>query len=140
MLIERPTGVFTLVSAIRAALRARRRQYEIRDQLIKRQELEASLKQRAAELAEANRLKDEFLATISHELRTPLSAILGWTTLLRRGQLTGIAETQALETIERNARAQGQLINDLLDVSRIITGKLRLDRRPIDMNTIIDAA
>ncbi|HZS47888.1 MAG TPA: ATP-binding protein [Blastocatellia bacterium] len=140
MMIERPTGIFTLISATQAALRARRRQYEIRDQLIKRQELEESLKQRAAELSEANRLKDEFLATVSHELRTPLSAILGWTALLRRGRLQGEKAAEALEIIERNAKSQSQLINDLLDVSRIITGKLRLDQKPVDFNSAIFAA
>src|SRR5690349_8404902 len=89
---------------------------------------------------ESSRLKDEFLATISHELRTPLSAILGWARMLRMGQLTEEDSRKALETIERNARAQAQLIDDLLDVSRIITGKLRMDVQPADPNTFIDAA
>ncbi len=88
---------------------------------------------------EASRLKDEFLATISHELRTPLTAILGWAHMLRTGQTKG-EDGRALETIERNARAQAQLIDDLLDVSRIITGKLRLDVRPVDPNFFIEAA
>jgi PAS domain S-box-containing protein len=89
---------------------------------------------------ESNRLKDEFLATISHELRTPLSAILGWARMLRMGQLSEENAVKALETIERNARAQAQLVDDLLDVSRIITGKLRMDVQPADPNTFIDAA
>jgi len=89
---------------------------------------------------ESSRLKEEFLATISHELRTPLSAILGWTRMLRLGQLSEEDETKALDTIERNARAQAQLIDDLLDVSRIITGKLRMDVQPADPNSFIDAA
>ena len=89
---------------------------------------------------ESSRLKDEFLATISHELRTPLSAILGWARMLRMGQLRDEDARKALETIERNARAQAQLIDDLLDVSRIITGKLRMDVQPADPNTFIDAA
>src|SRR5262245_29592740 len=89
---------------------------------------------------ESSRLKEEFLATISHELRTPLNAILGWARMLRSGQLTGENHTKALETIERNARAQAQLIDDLLDVSRIVAGKLRLDVRPTDPSTFIDAA
>ena len=89
---------------------------------------------------ESSRLKEEFLATISHELRTPLSAILGWARMLRLGQLTKEQETKALDTIERNARAQAQLVDDLLDVSRIITGKLRMDVRPADPNSFIDAA
>jgi signal transduction histidine kinase len=89
---------------------------------------------------EANRMKDEFLATLSHELRTPLNAILGWVQVLRAGKLDEAAAVRALETIERNARSQAQLIADLLDVSRIITGKLRLDFKPLDLQRIIDAA
>jgi len=89
---------------------------------------------------ESSRLKEEFLATVSHELRTPLNAILGWARMLRTGQVTGENLTKALETIERNARAQAQLIDDLLDVSRIVAGKLRLDVRPTDPGTFIDAA
>jgi len=89
---------------------------------------------------ESSRLKEEFLATISHELRTPLSAILGWTRMLRLGQLSPENSAKALDTIERNARAQAQLVDDLLDVSRIITGKLRMDVRPSDPNSFIDAA
>ncbi|HEY9421243.1 MAG TPA: response regulator [Thermoanaerobaculia bacterium] len=88
---------------------------------------------------EANRMKDEFLATLSHELRTPLNAILGWVQVLRAGKLDEAAASRALETIERNARSQAQLIADLLDVSRIITGKLRLDFKPVELHRIIDA-
>jgi signal transduction histidine kinase len=89
---------------------------------------------------EANRTKDEFLATLSHELRTPLNAILGWVQVLRTGKLDPAAGAKALETIERNARSQAQLIADLLDVSRIITGKLRLDFKPVELRRIIDSA
>jgi CheY-like chemotaxis protein len=85
-------------------------------------------------------MKDEFLATISHELRTPLNAILGWSTMLCRGKLDEPNATRALETIERNARAQAQLVEDLLDVSRIISGKLRLDVKPIELTPVIKAA
>jgi signal transduction histidine kinase len=88
---------------------------------------------------EANRTKDEFLATLSHELRTPLNAILGWVQVLRTGKLDAAAGMRALETIERNARSQAQLIADLLDVSRIITGKLRLDFKPVELRRIIDS-
>jgi signal transduction histidine kinase/CheY-like chemotaxis protein len=94
----------------------------------------------AEELREANRLKDEFLATVSHELRTPLTAILGWAHLLRVNQFDEQGTANALETIERNARAQSQLIDDLLDVSRIITGNLRLDVRQVEPGTFIEAA
>lgn len=89
---------------------------------------------------EASQLKDEFLATVSHELRNPLNAILGWARMLRAGQIPAEGVPKALDTIERNARAQTQLIDDLLDVSRIITGKLRMDVRPTDPSLFIEAA
>ena len=92
-----------------------------------------------AEAERANRLKDEFLATVSHELRTPLNAMLGWVTVVRGGRLDAEGEARALETIERNARSQKKLIDDLLDVSRIITGKLRLDIRVIEVSGLIEA-
>jgi len=93
-----------------------------------------------AEAEQANRTKDEFLATLSHELRTPLSAILGWSHLVRTGKLDDDQMLRAFETIERNARSQSQLIDDLLDVSRIITGKLQIEARPVDLFTVIEAA
>ena len=93
-----------------------------------------------AEAEKANRTKDEFLATLSHELRTPLSAILGWSHLLRTEQLEEEQVRRAFETIERNARSQAQLIDDLLDVSRIITGKLELRLSPVDLSPAIAAA
>jgi signal transduction histidine kinase/ActR/RegA family two-component response regulator len=93
-----------------------------------------------AEAERANRAKDEFLATLSHELRTPLNAMLGWLWWLRRGDLDEERGQRALETIERNTRALAQLIEDLLDVSRIITGKLRLEVRAADLVAIITAA
>jgi PAS domain S-box-containing protein len=92
------------------------------------------------ETQEANRLKDEFLAMLSHELRTPLTAILGWAHMLRTGQFDEKSVAGAYETIERNARTQAQLIDDLLDVSRVITGKLRLDLRAVDPNAFIESA
>jgi PAS domain S-box-containing protein len=93
-----------------------------------------------AEAETANRLKDEFLATVSHELRTPLNAMLGWARLLRTGTLDQATTDRALEAIERNAKSQSQLIEDLLDVSRIVSGKLLLDFRPLELVTIIKAA
>ncbi|MBD2541139.1 PAS domain S-box protein [Coleofasciculus sp. FACHB-SPT36] len=92
------------------------------------------------EAQEANRTKDEFLATLSHELRTPLNAMLGWTQLLRTRKFDAATAARALETIDRNTRALSQLIEDVLDVSRIITGKLRLNVRPIELVPVIEAA
>jgi PAS domain S-box-containing protein len=89
---------------------------------------------------EANRIKDEFLATVSHELRTPMNAIMGWTNLLRDGQMDEADINRALETIERNASAQSRLIEDLLDVSRIMSGKLRLERQMVDVASVIEDA
>ena len=92
------------------------------------------------EAQHASRLKDEFLATVSHELRTPLNAILGWSHMLRTRSFSTDEMAKALDTIERNARAQAQLIEDLLDVSRIITGTVRLDVRPVEPSGFIEAA
>jgi PAS domain S-box-containing protein len=91
------------------------------------------------EAEEASRLKDEFLATLSHELRTPLTSILGWAKLLRGGGLEPEFAARGLEAVERNAVAQTRLIGDLLDVSRIITGKLRLEPRPVELSRIVEA-
>jgi len=88
-------------------------------------------------LLAASRLRDEFLATISHELRTPLNAILGWSTLLKGGRLGAGKMAEAIEIIERNARAQVRLVDDLLDVSRVITGKLQLDVRPVPVLPLV---
>ena len=98
------------------------------------------ISERNAELSRANRLKDEFLATLSHELRTPLGAVLGWTRVLRTTGAEGATRERGLEAIERNARAQSRLVEDLLEISRIVTGKLRIQVRPVDLAEIIDAA
>src|ERR1700758_2295378 len=92
------------------------------------------------EAERASRIKDEFLATLSHELRTPLNAVLGWATILRGREDLDQEMTQALETIDRNARIQGQIIEDLLDMSRIISGKVRLDVQPLDLPGILAEA
>jgi PAS domain S-box-containing protein len=112
----------------------RRRAEAERERFLRR---EQSLR---AEAETANRLKDEFLSIVSHELRTPLNAMLGWASLLRGGKLPAAQQAQALEVIERNAWAQNQIVSDLLDVSRIITGKLRLDVRPVSLAAVIEAA
>lgn len=93
-----------------------------------------------AQAEEANRLKDEFLATVSHELRTPLNAIVGWSHLLRMKKFDEATTAHAVETIERNAKSQARIIEDILDVSRIITGKLRLDFHMLELAPIIEAA
>lgn len=93
-----------------------------------------------AEAESLNRIKDEFLATLSHELRTPLTSILGWATLLQSRSFNQTTLERGLEAIERNAKSQAQLIEDLLDVSRIITGKLRLNITPVNLNTAVENA
>ncbi len=95
---------------------------------------------RVTSLEEANRLKDDFLATLSHELRTPLNAILGWVQMLETGELSSDEEQRAFDIIGRNARLQAQLIEDILDVSRIITGKLEIDRLPVRVDQLLDHA
>ncbi len=105
-----------------------------RDELLSREQV------LRGEAEDVNRLKDEFLATVSHELRAPLNAIQGWVKLLRDGRLNPDETARALETIERGARAQTRIISDLLDVSRIITGKLRLIARPIQPAAAIESA
>jgi signal transduction histidine kinase len=120
-----------------------RLQAEIAERLRAEAEREALLareKVLRAEAEELSRLKDEFLATMSHELRTPLNAIFGWITLLRTRRLDEATQERALETIERNARAQKRLIEDLLDVSRIVTGKVALELVTVDPRRVVEAA
>ncbi len=97
-------------------------------------------RERIEDLQSAARSKDEFLAELSHELRSPVTAILGWARLLRGGRLDEATAARALETIERNSVAQKRLVDDLLDVSRIVEGRLRLDRRPFDLEAVLRAA
>ncbi|WP_348245253.1 ATP-binding protein [Leptolyngbya sp. DQ-M1] len=107
---------------------------------LQRSQLVKALQQRAEELAQANRIKDEFLAVLSHELRSPLNPILGWSKLLQNGKLDESKTKQALATIERNAKLQSELIEDLLDVSRILQGKLSLTINPVNLASTIQAA
>ncbi|HJQ71176.1 MAG TPA: response regulator [Blastocatellia bacterium] len=121
---------------------AERKQAEERLRALK-EELEDLLvrEQMARSEAEsANRMKDEFLATVSHELRTPLNAIIGWSHMLTKTSLDEATMARAIETIERNAKSQAQLVEDILDVSRVITGKLRLNIGPVDVAAVINAA
>jgi signal transduction histidine kinase len=144
--LERPSSTRTVVSAVQAAVRARQRQYQILDQIEQlrlaareRAELLASEQAARIEADRANRMKDEFLATLSHELRTPLNAILGWVQLLQKAD-DEQTMSEGLAVIERNARVQTQLIEDLLDMSRIISGKVQLDMQRVDLAPVIRAA
>jgi signal transduction histidine kinase/CheY-like chemotaxis protein len=112
----------------------RKRNEEEREQLLAREQ--------AARIhaEEANQLKDEFLATLSHELRTPLNSMLGWVTMLRGGRLPAEKSVEALATIERNVRAQNRLVEDLLDVSRIVTGRMQLHVQPVVPAKVVEAA
>jgi signal transduction histidine kinase len=110
---------------------------------LRKRELQLTLEvvqQQAEKLLQANRLKDEFLGIISHELRTPLNLILGWAQVLRSRQLNEAKTAEALETIERNARAQNQLVDNLLDISRLQQGSLLLKKRPVNLQAIVQAA
>jgi signal transduction histidine kinase len=110
------------------------------DMLVQIEARDSELQHRAAELSRANRTKDEFLAMLSHELRTPLNSILGWSILMQGGRLSTEREKTALQSIERNARLQSRLIEDLLDVSRIITGKFTLDSSDVALRPVIEGA
>lgn len=129
-----------LVPSVQRAMREKAER-DARQQAERERELLLEREQEARRKAEeASRLKDEFLATISHELRTPLNAIYGWSSILRGGKLNPDDAANAVKIIERNAKVQIQLIEDLLDVSRMITGNLRLEIKKIDPTTIIRAA
>ena len=130
-------GTLTIIEDVTERVR---REAELQNQIEERSRLLSSEKLARNEAERANRLKDEFLATVSHELRNPLNAILGWAHMLRLGKLTPANGERAVETIYRNAKSQAQLVADLLDVSRIISGKLRLDVRTVDLISIINAA
>ena len=146
-ILERPVRMTTLISIVRSALRARERQYQVRDHLADRKSIEEQrtilLDAERAARADAERagqLKDEFLATLSHELRTPLNAVLGWAQLLQMPSVTEKEMAEGVTIIERNARAQAQIIEDLLDMSRIISGKVRLEVQNLDLASVIRAA
>jgi PAS domain S-box-containing protein len=135
---ESASSRFTLlnkkIDELAKEIRQRQRAEEERAQLLVQEQ------KARAEAENLNRLKDEFLSTVSHELRTPLNAILGWSQILRAKRADAATMNRALETIERNARSQAQLIDDLLDVSRIITGKIRLNVRTVELLPVIEAA
>ena len=135
------SGNFNSVAVTARDISERKRIEQERQRLLEQERRARADAEAARESAEAaNRLKDEFLATLSHELRTPLNAIVGWSSILRGKDVTAEDYAEGLEAIERNARVQTQLIEDLLDVSRIISGKLRLDVQRVDPAQVIDAA
>src|SRR5205085_11648659 len=131
---ERTSELAAANLSLRAEVTLRTATEEERNKLL---ENERALR---AEAEDANRLKDEFLATLSHELRTPLNAILGWSQLLRVPNKKPEDTRHGLETIERNARIQSEMIEDLLDMSRIISGKVRLDVQHVNLQGVIEAA
>ncbi|WP_242345156.1 hybrid sensor histidine kinase/response regulator [Anaeromyxobacter terrae] len=128
--------------ALRAAAEAARRELaaERERARVERERLGAAERSARGEAERSDRAKDEFVATVSHELRTPLNAVLGWARLLRLGKLDATASARGIETIERSAQAQAQIVDDLLDVSRIVRGQLRLDVRPVELVPVIEAA
>ncbi len=144
--VERPVRTSTLLSLVRSSLRARERQYQVRRYLSQQEQAQKAIREsveseRAArgEAERASRIKDEFLATLSHELRTPLSAVLGWTHVLLSSQSLTSDAVKGLTVIERNARAQTKIIEDLLDMSSIVSGKVRLDVQRVDLASVINA-
>lgn len=139
--IRRGAADFLLKGEAGAALLERSLRYSIERRRHETSRLELARAQiERAEAEAANRAKDHFLATISHELRTPLNAMLGWATLLRSNELDAETTSRALDIIERNARLQAQLIEDLLDVSRIVAGNFRLELAEVDLNAVVRAA
>ncbi|MGF1589718.1 MAG: PAS domain-containing protein [Pleurocapsa sp.] len=114
--------------------------YGTNTSIVRIKELEEELRQQTEDLIRANQLKDEFLAIVSHELRTPLNPILGWSQLIASGRLTAEKTAVGIQTIERNAKLQTQLIDDLLDISRILRGKLNLKQTPLSLESVIRSA
>lgn len=135
----RTVGAITLVAA-ESGRRFAADSLSLAEELARRASVAVENASLYREASEASQLKDEFLATLSHELRTPLTAILGWATLLRTRQDDPAQVSRGLATIERNGRVQAQLIDDLLDLSRIVTGKLRLDVLPVEVGPIVEGA
>ena len=134
VILERPVGVATFLTALDAALRSRRRQYEVKRLLA---ELAASAAEIARAHVEANHAKDEFIATLAHELRSPITAISGWIQLLRKGDLDPSEAADALSMIESSAKVQAHIIEDLMDVSRILTGKVMIEPAVVDLVPIM---
>ena len=136
LVLERPIGIATLVSATEAALRSRRRQYQVKRLL---DELAESAVQLARMHEAADRAKDEFLATLAHELRSPMTAIRGWVAMLKMPGVTAAEATEALAMIESSTKVQAHIIEDLMDVSRIIAGKAMIAKTVVELNAIVNS-
>lgn len=134
LILERPLGIATFVSAIESALRSRRRQYEVKRLL---DELASSAVSIARAHEQADRTKDEFLATLAHELRSPMTAIRGWIQMLKLGDLSAAQATEALSMIEASTRVQAHIIEDLMDVSRILAGKIMIEPAVIPFAAVV---
>lgn len=135
-LLERPVRTATLVAAVRTALRARRRQYESRDYLTMRERVVAELGAARVEAERVSQAKDDFLAMLGHELRNPLAAIVSGLAVLERFPAQEEAEQQARGIVRRQVRHLTRLVDDLLDVSRIMSGKITLRRAPVDLREV----
>lgn len=136
VLLERPLGIATFVTATEAALRSRRRQYQVKRLL---DELAESATAISKAHVDANRAKDDFLATLGHELRSPMTAIRGWIQMLKMGDLDPADAASALSMIESSTTVQSHIIEDLMDVSRIIAGKVVIDRTVVDLVPLVES-
>lgn len=134
VLIERPLGIATFLTATEAALRSRRRQYQVKHLL---DELARSAIEIARIHDEATRAKDEFLATLGHELRSPMAAIRGWIRMLRTGDLAADEARMALEMIESSTKVQAHIVEDLMDVSKILAGKAMIERAIVPLAPLV---
>ena len=134
-LLERPLRIMTLITTVQSAVRARRRQYEVRDYIVERERLEQQLRAWALDLETASRAKDEFLAMLSHELRNPLNAIASAASILDRADAT--QATRARDVIRRQVHHLAGITDDLLDIGRITTGKIQLHCQPLDLAALI---
>ena len=137
---ERPVRIRTLVSAVRAALRGRQRQYEVRDYLAERERLLAELQWCAEQLTETDQRKDEFLATLAHELRNPLAPVRNALHILRLAGDNRLVSEKARSMMDRQVQQLVRLVDDLLDVSRITRGKVELKKERVTLSSIVATA
>ncbi len=138
--LERPIRIRTLISAVRASLRGRQRQYEVHDYTAERESLHAELRRRAEQLAETDQRKDEFLATLAHELRNPLAPVRNALQILRLAGDNRLAAEQARSMMDRQVQQLVRLVDDLLDVSRITRGTVELKKERVALSSIVATA